>query len=93
VTAFFTRRLAEAMCLAVRATQCHYRGHDLQATVSVGVGLGIGPETVEQLLKAADTAVYEAKHGGRDRRCMATPVTIAVGKGASHVLRAQPRAA
>jgi diguanylate cyclase (GGDEF)-like protein len=86
-------RLAEAICAKVRVTECRHRGHDLQATVSVGVALGTGLEKVEQLLKAADTAVYEAKHAGRDRWCMATPVTIAAGKGASHELRAQPRAA
>jgi diguanylate cyclase (GGDEF)-like protein len=85
--------LAEAICAQVRATVCRHRDHDLQATVSVGIALGTGAEKIEQLLKAADTAVYEAKRTGRDRWCMATPVTVAAGKGASHVLRAQPRAA
>jgi diguanylate cyclase (GGDEF)-like protein len=85
--------LAEAICLAVRATACRHRGHDLHATVSIGVALGTGSEKVEQLLKAADTAVYEAKRTGRDRWCMATPVTIAAGQGAAHGLRARPRAA
>ena len=86
-------RLAAAICAKVRATACRHRGHDLLATVSVGVALGTGPEKVEQLLKAADTAVYEAKRTGRDRWCMATPATIATGKGAAHGLRTQPRAA
>jgi diguanylate cyclase (GGDEF)-like protein len=85
--------LAEAICAKVRATACRHRGHDLQATVSVGIALGTGAEKIEQLLRAADTAVYEAKRTGRDRWCMATPATIAAGKGAAHTLRAQPRAA
>jgi diguanylate cyclase (GGDEF)-like protein len=86
-------RLAAAICAKVRATSCRHRGHDLQATVSIGVALGTGSASVEQLLKAADTAVYQAKHAGRDRWCMATSVGIAVGKSAAHGLRAQPRAA
>jgi diguanylate cyclase (GGDEF)-like protein len=86
-------KLAGAICAQVRASQCHYRGHVLQATVSVGVALGTGPEKIEQLLKAADTAVYEAKRTGRDRWCMATPATIASGKGVSQELRSRPRAA
>jgi diguanylate cyclase (GGDEF)-like protein len=86
-------RLAAAICAKVRATPCRHRGHDLQATVSIGVALGTGRESVEQLLKAADTAVYQAKHAGRDRWCMATSATIAAGKSASYELRAQPRAA
>lgn len=85
--------LAAAICAKVRATACRHRGHDLQATVSIGVALGTGSESVEQLLKAADTAVYEAKRTGRDRWCVATSATIAAGKGVAHALRAQPRAA
>jgi diguanylate cyclase (GGDEF)-like protein len=85
--------LAEAICAKVRATVCRHRSHDLQATVSVGVALGTGAEKIEQLLKAADTAVYEAKRTGRDRWCLATAATIAAGKGAAHGLRAHPRAA
>jgi diguanylate cyclase (GGDEF)-like protein len=86
-------RLAAAICAQVRATPCRHRGNELQATVSIGLALGSGAETVEQLLKAADTAVYEAKHAGRDRWCMATQAMTAGGKGVSHALRAHPRAA
>ena len=86
-------KLGAAICAHVRASQCHYRGHDLHATVSIGVALGTGAETIEELLKAADTAVYEAKRSGRDRWCMATAAGIAAGIGASHGLRERPRAA
>lgn len=86
-------RLAEAICAQVRASPCSHRGNDLPATVSIGVALGTGDEKVDQLLKAADTAVYEAKHAGRDRWCMATQAVTAAGMGASHALRAHSRAA
>jgi diguanylate cyclase (GGDEF)-like protein len=87
------QRMAETICATVRATVCRHRGHDLQATVSVGIAFGTGVEKIEQLLRAADTAVYEAKRTGRDRWCPATAASIAAGRGGARTLRAQPRAA
>jgi diguanylate cyclase (GGDEF)-like protein len=86
-------KLAGAICAVVRASPCHYRGRDLHATVSIGLALGTGPEKIEQLLKAADTAVYEAKHAGRDRFCVAALPIMTSDRGTSQVLRAHSRAA
>ncbi|SEJ38461.1 diguanylate cyclase [Azotobacter beijerinckii] len=41
--------------------------HDLQLTVSVGVALHDGHPDYQRLLRCADRALYEAKHGGRNR--------------------------
>ena len=86
-------RLATEICNTVREKNCAYGGEVLTATVSIGIAMGAAAQSVEALLKAADTAVYQAKREGRDCWCMATPATIASGKGVSHMLRAHSRAA
>jgi len=53
----------------VEGTVTRYRGRELSATISVGAA-GIPAakyETVEQLLEAADQALYRAKRDGRNR--------------------------
>lgn len=56
------RRLAEV-------TVCRYRALELRATISVGVAAFpmARAETVEQLIEAADQALYRAKREGRNR--------------------------
>jgi diguanylate cyclase (GGDEF)-like protein len=64
-----------AMLLAERLRKCveqavtSHGGHELRATVSVGVAAypSTKAETVEQLMEAADRALYRAKHAGRNR--------------------------
>lgn len=59
---------AEAVRLAIAALQVRSNGQTLTATASFGVASF--PEhgsTVESLVHAADLALYEAKHGGRNR--------------------------
>jgi diguanylate cyclase (GGDEF)-like protein len=41
--------------------------HEIRFTVSLGVAQLKENETSEELMKRADQALYEAKHGGRDR--------------------------
>ena len=61
-------RLAERICTQVRATV----GAPGPVTVSVGVAFR-GPEMgIDQLLKAADDAVYAAKRAGRNRWAFAS---------------------
>jgi diguanylate cyclase (GGDEF)-like protein len=67
------RMRAEEICAAVRHLRPHYDGHSLEA-VSISVGVSLYPEhglTGEALIAAADAALYQAKHEGRDRVVMA----------------------
>jgi two-component system, cell cycle response regulator len=61
--------LGERLCRTIEATVIPYRDLELRATVSIGVaGLpSIKADTVEQLLEAADQALYRAKDAGRNR--------------------------
>ena len=52
-------------------------------TISLGVGeLCPGVESIEDLIKAADKAVYEAKGSGRNKVCIAPPLTTNIKKPA-----------
>jgi diguanylate cyclase (GGDEF)-like protein len=72
--------LAEAQVIAERlrssVQQCYVNAptapHPLTATVSIGVSLlGDNGATLEELLHAADIAVYRAKEAGRNQVCAA----------------------
>lgn len=63
--------LGERLRRLVEQTVTIHQGHELKATISVGVASfpSTRAETVEQLIEAADQALYRAKHGGRNRVC------------------------
>lgn len=63
--------LGERLRKLVEQTAVVHQGHQLKATISVGVAgfPQTKAETVEQLVEAADQALYRAKHGGRNRVC------------------------
>ncbi|WP_344867163.1 GGDEF domain-containing protein, partial [Planomonospora alba] len=50
-------------------------GHTLSVTFSAGVATLTGKQKAEELLHAADEALYEAKRAGRNRVHLATPTT------------------
>ncbi|MDN4642521.1 GGDEF domain-containing protein [Arthrobacter sp. PsM3] len=62
VAAGIARRIMKAVAVPVQLA-----GTVLHMTASVGVALGSGSETIEDLLEWADRAMYEAKHAGRGR--------------------------
>ena len=55
-------RLREAVARPVEAS-----GRQIEVTLSIGVAVADGDDTVERLLGRADAALYAAKEGGRDR--------------------------
>lgn len=65
----------EALRLAVSRLQVRYGGQPL-GPINISLGLAWFPQDGEQmdrLLHAADTALYQAKRGGRNRLCVYRP--------------------
>ncbi len=75
VQAATAQQIATRICTAVRAQRLTLpEGTVLQATVSIGLVLTDGtPQTLDELLHAADAALYQAKAAGRDRWQWARP--------------------
>jgi len=68
--------VAERVCEAVRDLAIPHSGSDVSANVTLSIGVATTvPEQVKtygQLVAAADAALYQAKHAGRNRSCIAT---------------------
>jgi PAS domain S-box/diguanylate cyclase (GGDEF) domain len=62
--------LTERLLSAIRELRVQADGQSLGFTISAGIALGCR-EALEDLLKRADSALYDAKHAGRDRAVMA----------------------
>ena len=62
---------AEAACgriqEAIRSTPFGTAAGQIELTTSIGLATTSRPATTAELLSRADTALLEAKHGGRDR--------------------------
>ncbi|MFU8805361.1 MAG: diguanylate cyclase [Bradymonadaceae bacterium] len=67
--------LAERLRLVVQNTQFVYDGIHIPITISLGVAAipEIQCQTKEELIAAADAALYDAKHAGRNRVMLAVP--------------------
>lgn len=64
---------AQRLCNGVREQlRIAYRNEVLSVTISIGVAsCPAHGKSIDEVIKAADTALYEAKHGGRDRIAVA----------------------
>ena len=61
------RRVAESVRHNVAASQIRTAAGEVPVTVSIGLAQWRHGETFEQVVERSDRALYEAKHGGRDR--------------------------
>jgi diguanylate cyclase (GGDEF)-like protein len=59
--------VAESLRASVQAYETVVDGRSLRTTISIGVAEVSAEMTAEDALAAADLAMYEAKHAGRDR--------------------------
>jgi diguanylate cyclase (GGDEF)-like protein len=59
--------VAERLRAAFQEAGVFISGHEMGATVSIGVSTAIAPAEIDHLLARADLALYRAKHNGRNR--------------------------
>jgi diguanylate cyclase (GGDEF)-like protein len=69
-------RLAERLCERIRNASLIHDGKTLKFTCSIGVAEADRNRNPEELIAAADAALYAAKDAGRDTFCTAAPVTV-----------------
>jgi diguanylate cyclase (GGDEF)-like protein len=64
-------------CIDAIAQPLRLRGSETVMGVSIGIAVGNGDETPQDLLAAADKAMYQAKQGGRGSYAMTPAPTLA----------------
>jgi len=66
------KHVAQRLCTGVATNQIHVPGFEGNVKASVGVALrSPRMKSPQELLKAADEALYAAKRAGRNRACIA----------------------
>jgi diguanylate cyclase (GGDEF)-like protein len=63
--------VGERICRKVRQTPLVWQGSNIWITLSIGVATVQADDGAESAIAAADRALYQAKHEGRDRVCLA----------------------
>jgi diguanylate cyclase (GGDEF)-like protein len=70
--------IAEAVRAAVEALRVVFEGRPIPVTISIGVAsCGPGQLELDDLLRRADEALYQAKDAGRNRVCLHQPAVVA----------------
>ena len=70
-------KVAERLRQAVAEIALQTEHGTLQFTISIGVSAYAKPSRLEQIIGAADEALYAAKRGGRNRVCLGAGPTLA----------------
>ena len=65
----------DRVCARVAESKIATRSGDLSVTVSIGVACAAAESTVDEILAAADAALYRAKNEGRNRVVHDMPCT------------------
>lgn len=79
---------AEALLNTIREIRISHKGHVLQVTASFGVAaFPAHGRTVEDLMRSADDALYEAKHSGRNQVVVGRLPAFASGP---HIVQSEP---
>jgi diguanylate cyclase (GGDEF)-like protein len=65
-----THKLADRLCKEMKRKIIKYEDESFLITFSMGIAMREKGDNVEQLLKKADLALYDAKQGGRNRICV-----------------------
>ncbi len=74
-------QFAERVRMQIAALRFKAPMADHPVTVSIGIALRQPQETLLDLIHRADTALYEAKHGGRNRVCVASETVEQLREG------------
>ena len=65
--------LAERLRKAVESEPVHDNAASIAVTLSLGIATWDGMTLAPELLRTADSALYQAKRGGRNRAVQAAP--------------------
>jgi len=72
-----TKAVLERLRLAVESTSVAYEGQLITCTLSIGLYTNIPPsETLTEMYKKADFALYQAKRSGRNKICLHPQIIV-----------------
>jgi len=82
--------VAQRLCRSLADTPTHYSGNAISHSISIGIAATdqFGSARADELMRAADAALYRAKHAGRSRALLAIDKEFEAVKEVSQTLPA-----